>query len=72
MNGTGMFSLPRTCHSAIRIAADSTECRPSFSARQSSTMACVWLSLSRHDTIGTRTGDAGFTPVSPRRDGGRS
>lgn len=46
--------------------------RPMLSLRHRATMLSVCCSLSRHDTIGTFTGNGGLSPVTARRDGGRS
>ncbi len=52
-----MFGVPRTCHSAIRTAADSSAVQPELRRRRQNAIDGCWCpaSLSRHDAIGTRT-----------------
>ena len=67
----GCSALPRSCHSAIRITAESTACKPSPCARQSSTMSVSGFAQPaghHRNTHGRSRFDAGVA----RRDGGRS
>ena len=56
-----MFGVPRSCHSASRITAESTAFKLSrLCTTERDHDAVVSRSLSRHDAIGTRTGESRF------------